>query len=93
MKTLTLKINEPRYEVMIDGKEVHLAPKEYDILLLLKKKNVTMSREDLMASLWKGPSATSPDTRTVDQHIARLRRKIGREFITTVPSRGYKFSA
>jgi len=88
-----LTINESRQEVFVSGREVRLARKEYEILCELKNTGCTLSRETLLETLWQSPTAHAINTRTVDQHIARMRRKIGRDFILTVPGYGYKFAA
>lgn len=94
MKPPRLEINEPRYEVRVNGKEIPLAAKEYDILLLLKKTNVVMTREELFNKVWVNRSEDFEfESRNVDQHICRLRKKLGDSFIKTVPNRGYKFAA
>jgi len=92
-----IAIAEGRHEVIIceDGapiKEVFLAPKEFDILLLLTKSGQTMSRDQITKALW--PKRKNPkDTRAIDQHISRARRKLRPvDVITTVPARGYKIT-
>lgn len=92
MSNTTIAIAEGRQEVFIvvDGKptrEVHLSPKEYDILLALTKSGQTMGRDLLGKVIW---GKKKMDTRTIDQHIARLRRKLKVRVIDTVPGRGYK---
>lgn len=57
------------------GREVDLAPKELDLLLaLLEAKGAAVSRVDLLRRVWGYPSAVV--TRTVDTHVAELRRKL-----------------
>ena len=91
-----IKIDDARYEVTVDGKEVHLAPKEFDLLLALYKKDGKVaSREELADEIWgERAKANAIDSRTVDQHIARLRIKLGkrRDAIQTIQTRGYKFN-
>ena len=88
-----LEIDESRYEVRVDRKEVSLAAKEWDILLLLKSTNVVMTRREIFDTVWPKGSTLDYDSRTVDQHICRLRRKMWNSIIKTVPNRGYKFAA
>lgn len=73
--TARVTINEERHEVFVDGAEVRIAPKEFRILVVLYKVGKTMSRADILREVW-GVKAKTMDERTVDQHIARLRRKI-----------------
>ena len=89
-------IDEARHEVLIDGSVVHVAPKEFKILALLKTAAKTVSRIEILEAVW-GKKRIDP--RTVDQHIARLRRKIsgagihGSSVIKTQNSFGYVYNA
>lgn len=73
---------------------IELAPKEFDLLLeLTRQDGAVVSRSDLMLSVW-GHSAAIV-SRTVDTHIAELRRKLGDTnkndaIIVTVPKAGYR---
>lgn len=90
---MKIKIDKDRYEVHVDKKMIELTPKEFDLLFALQKANgCVMTRESLMESVWGYDRSMGIDTRTVDQHVARLRRKLGikNSFIKTMPSRGYK---
>lgn len=73
------------------GVPVELTYKEFELLLLLvKNKNVALYRETIYEKVWKNPF--SVDTRTVDLHVQRLRRKLGMEkHIQTVFKVGYRF--
>ena len=85
-------INEAAHEITVDGRELCLSPKEYDLLLyLIKNKGVALSREKILDQIW-GYDYYG-DVRTVDTHIKRLREKMGQkgEFISTVRGSGYKF--
>ena len=85
-----LEIDTRKFEVAVGRKKVHATRKEFDILLALKEANGdVLSREAILSKVW-GPKPRR-DSRTVDQHIARLRHKIGRDFIRTVSTRGYSF--
>jgi two-component system, OmpR family, response regulator len=77
-------------EVTVDGTEVELTAKEFDLLHhLLSHRGVVFTREQLLDSVW---GIDYPGgTRTVDVHVAQLRRKLGRpELIQTVHGVGYK---
>ena len=89
----TLEINTDRNEVFVSGKRVHLAPKEYKILLALRDSKKTMSRKDLLKVVWEHARSINIDTRTVDQHVARLRRKIKIPCVETVSCFGYRIAA
>ncbi|MBB6670085.1 response regulator transcription factor [Cohnella nanjingensis] len=73
------------------GKEVELTPKEFDILLkLYTHQGQIFSRAELLDNIW-GYDYVG-DTRTVDTHIQRLRKKLDLgDLIVTVFSIGYKF--
>ncbi len=61
--------------VAVDGEQVRLTEKEYDLaLFLFRNRGRVLSRQHLLASVW-GTSAEL-NTRTVDTHISRLRRKL-----------------
>ncbi len=80
--------------VMRDGQPVALTPKEFDLLLaLLRRSGAVATRMDLLTEVW-GYSA-SVLSRTVDTHVAELRRKLEHdpaapEHILTVRKAGYR---
>lgn len=87
-----ITVNIIERKVHIDGYEIFLTPKEYDLLLLfIENQRKVFSRENILESVW-GYEYVG-DSRTVDMHIQRLRRKLGdySVFIKTVFSIGYKF--
>ena len=87
-----LVIDYKGHTVKIEGKEIDLTPKEYNILCyLIKNKNIAISRENLLSNLW-GYSFFGDD-RTIDTHIKKLRNNLGkyRDLIHTVHGVGYKF--
>jgi DNA-binding response OmpR family regulator len=89
-----LDVNFPSYNAFEEGTPVQLSHKEFEILhLLWKRKNTTVSRDDLLNEIW-GYDET-PTTRTVDNFMLRLRQKIEKDFnhprvIITVHGIGYK---
>ena len=81
------------HTVKIDGKELKLTPKEYELLVYFSKNpNIALSREQLLSKIW-GYDFYGDD-RTVDTHIKTLRNNLGkyRDLITTVRGMGYKFA-
>jgi DNA-binding response OmpR family regulator len=77
-------------EATVAGATVELTSKEFDLLtILLTQPNVVLTRELLLDRVW---GLTFPGgTRTVDVHVASLRRKLGRpELVVTVRGVGYK---
>lgn len=74
------------------GREIALTALEFDLLAMLaRRRNVAMSREELLCGVWGYDYAG--ETRTVDVHVQRLRSKIGTAYIETVYKYGYRFSA
>lgn len=73
------------------GVPVEITYKEYELLLLLvKNKNIALYRETIYEKIWQDPFCE--ETRTVDLHIQRLRKKLGLEkHIQTVFKIGYRF--
>ena len=87
-----LAIDAGRREVQVDGEEIQLAPKEFDLLWeLLDHHGVVLTRDQLLERVWGYTFAG--DTRTVDVHVRQLRRKLGDASpIVTVWGVGYKVS-
>ena len=89
-----LTINFGTYQAKVKNKEVQMSHKEFEILhYLWKKKNATISRDELLTEVWGFEE--SPTTRTVDNFILKLRQKIEKDsnhpqFILTVHGVGYK---
>ncbi len=79
-----------KHEVKKGGMRIELTPKEFDLLaILLENKGKVLSRAELLEKVWE--FAYIGDTRTVDIHIQRLRRKLGADkLIETVFGVGYK---
>ena len=87
-----LEIDMTARAVKIDGEEVKLSPKEYDLLFyFVTNKNIALSREKLLINVW-GYDFFGDD-RTVDTHVKTLRSNLGkyRDFIVTLRGMGYKF--
>ena len=90
-----LDVDLARRTVLIDGREVHLTPTEFDLLRqLVRNRGRLMTHRDLLVSVW-GPGY-GDDTQVLRAHIANLRRKIeppeGRRYIRTDPGVGYRFA-
>jgi DNA-binding response OmpR family regulator len=80
-------------EVSVAGKPVELRPKEFDLLaFLMQNRGIVLSRDLLLERVWGLDFAGG--TRTVDVHIAQLRRKLNRpDLIQTMRGAGYKMIA
>ncbi|MDY3089538.1 MAG: response regulator transcription factor [Porphyromonas sp.] len=88
-----LEINTETREVCLDGESLGLTKKETELLIyLVTHPNRTFSRSDLIEALWREtPYITE---RTVDVHIARLRKKLTEPYAACIVNRlgyGYKF--
>jgi two-component system alkaline phosphatase synthesis response regulator PhoP len=89
-----IELDRATHSVLLEGIAVELAPKEYDLLLALADRNgAVVTRLDLMRQVWGYSDAVI--TRTIDTHIAELRRKLERDpahprHILTVRKVGYR---
>lgn len=87
-----LQINVPKKCTLIDGEEIPLTKKEFEILLLLfRNRGRVFSREDILTKIWHGEVYVLD--RTIDVNINRLRKKIGPygKYIVTRLGYGYCF--
>ncbi|MBQ9428001.1 MAG: response regulator transcription factor [Clostridia bacterium] len=88
-----LCVNFTARRVHIDGREVALSPKEYDLLFyMIRNKDIALSREQLINKVW-GYDFFGGD-RTLDTHIKLLRKSLGAysRFIVTLRGVGYRYS-
>jgi two-component system phosphate regulon response regulator PhoB len=86
-----LRLDREGYRVFVDAGEVSLTPTEFRLLrFLLERKGRVFTRGQLLTDVWA--YAEEVDSRTVDTHIRRLRRKLGSEGdrIETVVGIGYR---
>ena len=87
-----IKINSNNKEVWIENQPVALTKTEYNILeLFMNNPDRTFSREDIITNAWSGSVYVTD--RTVDVHITRLRKKLGKyaNYIINRLGYGYKF--
>ena len=85
-----LAIDGIKREVRLKDVVLDLTPKEYDLLyFFVENKGIALSREKILNSVWGWDYFG--DSRTVDTHIKRLRKKIGDKYVQTVRGFGYKF--
>lgn len=88
-----IELDRERWTLTVEGKPVTLTPKEFGVLrALLEARGRVLTREYLLETVWGYRAAHDPDTRTVDVHVWRLRRKLGaaRRYIITVRNVGYR---
>lgn len=89
-----LEVNTLEHKVTVDGKEVVLTLKEYELLKkFLLHPGIVFSRDKLLNDIW-GYEFTG-ETRTVDVHIRTLRQKLGSagELVQTIRGVGYRMVA
>jgi two-component system alkaline phosphatase synthesis response regulator PhoP len=85
-----LKIDPNRFTVTLDGAELTLPKKEFQLLsLLASRPGRVFTRELILLTIW-GSEVVVGD-RTIDVHVRKLREKMGDHFIRTVKGVGYKF--
>ena len=78
-------------QVTIDGTEVELSPKEYDLLFfMVRNRGIALTRDRLISEVW-GYDFFGDD-RTLDTHIKLLRKQLGSyaRYITTLRGVGYR---
>ena len=87
-----LEVNFTARRVTVQGKELELSPKEYDLLFyMVRNRGIALTREKLISNVW-GYDFFGDD-RTLDTHIKLLRRELGpaADRITTLRGVGYRF--
>lgn len=87
-------LNNIKHIVNVDGKEIELTLKEYELLLLFMNNiGIVFTREHLLASIWD--SNFVGESRTIDVHVGTLRNKLGKygSCIKTLRGVGYKMEA
>lgn len=85
-----LTINRDEYKIVLDGEEIVLPRKEFELLsLLASKPGKVFKREDILDKVWGNEVVVGG--RTIDVHIRKLREKIGDKSFKTVKGVGYKF--
>jgi two-component system, OmpR family, alkaline phosphatase synthesis response regulator PhoP len=90
LKLGNLTIDPHKFMVTIDGKDVVLAKKEFELLYLLASKpGRVFLRNEILSDVW-GSEVIVGD-RTIDVHIRKIRSKLGIDCVTTVKGVGYKF--
>jgi two-component system response regulator RegX3 len=93
----TWTIEPARLAARRDGAAIELSRRETEILaLLVRERGRIVGRRRLLAEVWGFPAPERIETRTVDMHIAKLRRKLGEDGrcgIETVRGEGYRMPA
>ena len=87
-----IELNKAAHEVKIDGKNVDLSYKEFELLTyFIQNQGIALSREKILNSVWNYDYFG--DARTIDTHVKKLRSKLGErgDYIKTIWGMGSKF--
>jgi DNA-binding response OmpR family regulator len=85
-------IDEEGRTVKVDGKQIELSLREYELLTyLVDNENIALSRDKILNNVWNYDYYG--DSRTIDSHIKKIRHKLGKKgkYIKTIRGIGYKF--
>lgn len=88
-----ISINVEEHICRLNGDEVYLTPKEFDVLMFfMQHKDVAISRDRLLAAVWG--FEYEGESRTIDIHIQQLRKKLDlRDKLVTIPKLGYRLES
>ena len=87
-----IEVDPNSHRVTKGDKDVELAPKEYSLLeYLLRNKNTVQPRQAIIEHVW-GEHEEAMFSKTLDVHVAYLRKKLGKDSIVTVAGAGYLVS-
>lgn len=92
LKAGDIEINKAAHEVKIDGRNIDLSYKEFELLTyFMENQGIALSREKILNSVWNYDYFG--DARTIDTHVKKLRSKLGDrgDYIKTIWGMGYKF--
>lgn len=87
-----IKLDREGRTVTVDGKQLDLSLREYELLIyLIENENIALSRDKILNNVWNYDYYG--DSRTIDSHIKKIRHKLGKKgkYIETVRGIGYKF--
>lgn len=87
-----IEIDKEGRTVKVDGKQIELSLREYELLTyLVDNENIALSRDKILNNVWNYDYYG--DSRTIDSHIKKIRHKLGKKgkYIKTMRGVGYKF--
>ncbi len=87
-----IEIDKEGRTVSVDGKNIELSLREYELLVyLIENQNIALSRDKILNNVWNYDYYG--DSRTIDSHVKKLRHKLGKKgkYIKTIRGIGYKF--
>jgi two-component system alkaline phosphatase synthesis response regulator PhoP len=86
-----LKIDRDKFMVNLNGKDLLLPKKEFELLeLLASRPGKVYTRDQILTNVWGNDTIVGE--RTIDVHIRKLREKLGDDYIRTIKGVGYTFS-
>lgn len=89
--TSKIIVNRERFLVLLDGQEIQLPKKEFELIeLLASRPGKVFTRDQILGTVWG--DETIVGERTIDVHIRKLREKLGESYIRTIKGVGYTFS-
>ena len=91
-RTSRIEIDTEGRNITVDGKQIELSLREYELLkYLLDNENIALSRDKILNNVWNYDYYG--DSRTIDSHIKKIRHKLGKKgkYIKTMRGVGYKF--
>lgn len=84
-----IEINRDEYKISVDGEELSLPRKEFELLYLLASKpGKVFTRDEILDKVWGNEVVVGG--RTIDVHIRKLREKVGDDCFKTIKGVGYK---
>lgn len=92
LKTGGIEIDKSAYQVRVDGEDIELSVKEFELLsYFVENQKIALSREKILNHVWDYDYFG--DARTIDTHVKKLRSKLGEKgnYIKTIWGMGYKF--
>lgn len=92
METGGIMVDKAAHRVIIDGKDIELSFKEFELLTyFIENQGIALSREKILNNVWNYDYFG--DARTIDTHVKKLRSKMGDRgvYIKTIWGMGYKF--
>ncbi len=87
-----IEIDKEGRTVSVDGKQIELSLREYELLVyLVENENIALSRDKILNNVWNYDYYG--DSRTIDSHIKKIRHKLGKKgkYVKTIRGVGYKF--
>ena len=86
-----LKLDPMAYNTTYKGEEIHLTPREFEVLYLLAQRpNWVFPKKNIYYSVWNNMELDEIPEQTVENVIWKIRKKLGYDIIETLTNVGYK---